>query len=117
MQSLILLFMVQVLQDAHGHIQLKLSTVAAVLEDSVQKDIRQSASSVNGMAMSAMTTELLSLWRQCASTEWVQLLDVSLAASVAQLLVMDQRWHEVAHLFGGQAQQSRQVRNLVFVQP
>ena len=97
-------FVVQVMQAVHLQqgAQLQLNTVAAVLDQSLQRDMHNTD---DLQGMSALTHDLLDLWKHCAGVKWAQALGVPAAASVAKLLIRAQEWQQTTEVFEAQASQ------------
>ncbi len=94
----------QVLQAVHLQqgVQLQLNTVAAVLDQSLKTDMHKS----EGLrGMSALTRDVLNLWKHCANMKWAQALGATSAASVADLLIRAQEWQQATEVFEAQASQ------------
>ena len=94
----------QVLQAVHLQlgVQLQLNTVAAVLDQSLDRDMHK-ADDLRGM--SPLTHDLLNLWKHCAGVDWAQALGATAAASVAELLIRAQRWQQAMEVFEARASQ------------
>jgi hypothetical protein len=94
----------QVLQAAHLQqgVQLQLNTVAAVLDQSLERDMHK-PDDLRGM--SALTRDLLNLWKHCAGIKWAQALESTAAASVAELLIRAQEWQQATEVFEAHASQ------------
>lgn len=94
----------QVLQAVHLQqgMQLQLNTVAAVLDESLKKDMHKSD---NLHGMSAVTHDLLNLWKHCAGLKWAEALSAIAAASVTELLIRAQDWQQATEVFEAKASQ------------
>jgi len=94
----------QVLHAVHLQqgVQLQLNTVAAVLDQSLEINMHKS-DDLRGM--SALTHDVLNLWKHCAGMEWAQALGATAAASVAELLIRAQEWQQATEVFEAKASQ------------
>ena len=84
----------QVLQQAANSLAVQADTFAALLQQSLQCDMQQPASQ-----MSAMTSDLIDMWKQHVGTEWAEQLNADCAALLAQSLNRSQRRHETASIY------------------
>ncbi|KAL0019551.1 hypothetical protein WJX77_012189 [Trebouxia sp. C0004] len=94
----------QIMQAVHLQqgAQLQLNTVAAVLNQSLERDMHNT----DGLrGMSALTHDLLNLWKHCAGVKWAQALSATTAASVAELQIRAQEWQQAADMFEANASQ------------
>lgn len=97
----------QVLQQAANSIAVQADTIAALLQQSLQCDTQQPASH-----MSALTSDLMEMWKRHVGTEWAEQLSAERASLLAQSLKRSKRWHEAASIY-----ELRVSRNKVCLSP
>ena len=84
----------QVLQQAANSIAVQADTIAALLQQSLQCDTQQPA-----IHMSAMTFDLIEMWKRHVGIKWAEQLNVERACLLAQSLNRSQRWHEAGSIY------------------
>ncbi len=94
----------QVMQAVHLQqgVQLQLNTVAAVLDQSLDRDMLKH-DDLRGM--SHLTHDVLNLWKHCVGVKWAQALSATAAVSVAELMIRAQEWQQATEVFEAKASQ------------
>ena len=97
----------QFLKDISKHTSLPQAAVAPVLAISLKQDLEAE----NG-GMSAVTSGLLSMWKQASPKAWMQQLTTETASGLAVLLTRDQCWSEAAAIFETQVRANQVATRL-----
>ena len=84
----------QFLKDISKHTSLPRAAVAPVLAISLKQDLE-----AEDRGMSAVTSDLLSMWKQASPKAWMQQLTAEAASTLAVLLTRDQCWSEAAAMY------------------
>ena len=100
--------LLQLAQLAVEHSSVKPSSLAALLHMSLRLDVRSKSSSASGT-----TEQALSWWKSHHGASWARKLEADTAVLVADLLLAQEEWHKLIHLWEQQCFQDNEVmRNL-----
>ena len=104
--------LLQLAQLAVEHSAVKSSSLAALLNMSLRLDIRSKSSSA-----SATTEQALSWWKTHHKASWARKLEADTAVLLADLLLAQEKWHKLIHLWEQQCLQDNEVMgNLLLLQ-